>query len=320
MKWSYRSLLQAAALAVAVAVGAAQPLPAAAATGAAMPSLVTPAWLREHLKDGNLKVLSVYLKKNQRPAFEKAHIPGAVFTAFHDDGWRVNRHGVTGVLPAPARVAALIGKLGISDANDVVVVPGGPEKGDFNATSRVYWTLKILGVANAAILNGGDHAWLADSANPVASGASTPKAVTFKTHWRTGMLATLDMVKADLRTHASQLVDARPPAQFDGKAKSGVVLKAGTIPGSLNLPAVALLTKDHEGLLPHEELVAALKKAGVKADQPSIVFCNTGHLASGVWFVLREAFQNPKVVLYDASMSEWTRHPNLPVVAGKSMF
>ena len=88
-----------------------------------------------------------------------------------------------------------------------------------------------------SILDGGDKAWFADAANPTETGmmAATPK--TFVARFRPEYLATRDEVKAALAARDTTLIDARPPAQFEGKAKSSSVRTAGTLPGAVNIPA-----------------------------------------------------------------------------------
>ncbi len=125
------------------------------------------------------------------------------------------------------------------------------------------------------------------------------------------------MVRDNLTSNEYQLVDARPAPQFEGKVLSPVDLKAGTIPGAINLPFSTLFTPDLEGVKDVTALNAALGTAGFVSGRPTITFCNTGHLASADWFVLHEVLNHPNVRLYDGSMSEWTRNASLPVVAGK---
>ena len=50
---------------------------------------------------------------------------------------------------------------------------------------------------------------------------------------------------------------------------------------------------------------------GVKTDAKTITYCNSGHLASGGWFMMHELMGNKNVKLYDGSMHEWTleKHP-----------
>ena len=274
--------------------------------------LVSPAWLRQHLQDQNIVILDVYDGK-QRAAFATGHIPGALFTDFAHDGWRAKVGAAPGMLPAIKAAEKLIGSFGIDNNSRVVLVPGGRENADFNATARIYWTFKALGHDAVSILDGGDKAWFADKTNPVASGATTTQARKFVAHFRREYLATRADVKRAIRTRDALLIDARPPAQFEGKAKSPAVRVAGTLPGAVNLPAEAVLTADGTRLIDKAAFEALLGKAGVKSGGKQISFCNTGHLASGTWFLLHEIEGNRNVSLYAGSMSDWPSDIKLPV-------
>ncbi|OYV34419.1 MAG: hypothetical protein B7Z81_10095 [Acidocella sp. 20-61-6] len=88
----------------------------------------------------------------------------------------------------------------------------------------------------------------------------------------------------------------------------------------MNLPTDALETPDHEGVLDKLASLAALAKAGISLTKPAFTFCNTGHLASGGWFVMHEVLNNQNVALYDGSMADWAQNPAHPVVIGTSAF
>ncbi len=274
--------------------------------------LVNSAWLKQHLNDKNVVILDVY-DGDQRAAFAAGHIPGALFTDFLHDGWRVKIGAVPGMLPPPEAAAKLIGGFGIDNNSHVIVVPGGRERADFNAAARIYWTFKVLGHDNVSILNGGDKAWFADASNPVAKGATTATPKKFVAHLRPEYLATRDDVKRALQTHDAQLVDARPAGQYEGKVKSPAVRVAGTLPGAVDAPAVDFATPDGTRLADAATIDKVLAKAGAKLSSPQISFCNTGHLGSGTWFVLSEIKGNKKARLYDGSMADWTSDPKLPV-------
>ncbi len=291
----------------------------AGAALAASPALVTPVWLRAHLHDPGLVVLEIYDTSAQAPDFAAGHVPGAAFTGFVNDGWRTTVNGVP-AMPSPAAIAKVIGGFGIGPDSQVVLVTGGTARGDFSATTRIFWGLRVEGIANVAILNGGQVAWAASGA-PVALGApKAPRPAAFTPQPAPGLTATLADVRADLTSHTAILVDARPPAKLEGLSLSPVVKAPGTLPGALNLPFTALETADGEGVLPPAQLRAALAKAGVPASGPAITFCNTGLLGSVDWFVLRAVLGNPRVTLFSGSMAEWTADPARPVVAGKSAF
>ncbi len=275
--------------------------------------LVDPAWLRQHLHDSNLVVIDVYDSPSQRAVFESGHIPGALFTAFLKDGWRTEVNGIPEVLPPIKDIEKVIGGFGVDNNSEVVLVPGGRQSADFNATARVYWTFKVLGHDKVSILNGGDKAWIADERDPVASGATKAQPKTFVAHFRRELLATREDVEKVVKTHDAVLVDARPPEQYEGKKKSSVVLTAGTLPGAVNVPAVQIVASDGTRLADTATIDAVLAKAGVKSTGKQISFCNTGHLASGPWFLLHEVKGNKNVSLYDGSMADWTRDSKLPM-------
>ena len=291
-------------------------LTAISAAPASEQPLVNTTWLKQHLNDKNIVVLDVY-DGDQHAAFATGHIKGALFTNFAADGWRVKINGIPGLLPPPADIAKTIGKFGVDNASHVIVVPGGRQKADFNAATRVYWTFKALGHDNVSILEGGDKAWFADAANPVATGPAAAAPKTFVAHFRPDYVVSRDEMKQALKTHSATLVDARPPQQYEGKVKSPVVRVAGTIPGAVNVPAFQVAAADGTRPADMTTIDKVLAKAGIKAQGKQITFCNTGHLASGTWFMLHEIKGNKNARIYDGSMADWTSDPALPVVNGK---
>ncbi|MDH5396071.1 MAG: rhodanese-like domain-containing protein, partial [Gammaproteobacteria bacterium] len=48
------------------------------------------------------------------------------------------------------------------------------------------------------------------------------------------------------------------------------------------------------------------EQMGITTDKNSITYCNSGHLATGSWFVLSEILGNKNVKMYDGSMHQWT--------------
>ncbi len=111
--------------------------------------------------------------------------------------------------------------------------------------------------------------------------------------------------------------NSRPPEQFQGKIKTAAVVRAGTIPGAVNLPAQSLMLANGQGMIPEDQVKLSIEKAGIKPGAAAIVFCNTSYLASADWFALRAVAGHDHVLLYSGSMGEWTRHPELPVVNGQ---
>ena len=109
---------------------------------------VSVAELQEFLKDEknkNLRLLDVRSKKD----YDQAHIPGAVHVelsawkslALKDDG-----KGLTD----KAAWETEMRKLGINNLTEIIVYAENP-----TSATRIWWTLKYLGVERAGILDGG---------------------------------------------------------------------------------------------------------------------------------------------------------------------
>ena len=96
-----------------------------------------------------------------KATFLRGHIPGAVWSNYLKDGWRIkDKNGTVGQMPPVEKLEKLIGGLGIGNSDHVVVVPVGGKALDVGTATRVYWTFKILGHDKVSILNGGMKAYL----------------------------------------------------------------------------------------------------------------------------------------------------------------
>jgi len=45
---------------------------------------------------------------------------------------------------------------------------------------------------------------------------------------------------------------------------------------------------------------------GIDGKAAAIIYCNSGHLSSGPWFMMSELLGNSRVKLYDSSLHQWT--------------
>jgi thiosulfate/3-mercaptopyruvate sulfurtransferase len=282
-------------------------MPASAETPSSEGPLVSPAWLAEDA--GEVLVLDI------RPAdaFTAAHIAGAVHSDYAADGWRVTAGTAGGLLPDPARLAALFGRLGIEPTRPVVVVSAGQTPSDFSAAARVYWTLKVSGHRRVSILDGGFAAWTG-AGLPTVAGPSQPRAAA---PYPLRLDASIRAIAADVERAVSEkgraLVDGRSRAQFEGAEKSPQVARPGRLPGAVHVDHAQAFEAGTGRLRAPAQLEALFAPV---PDGPAVSYCNTGHLASTNWFVLSEVLKRPGVTLYDGSMSEWAGDPAHPVEAG----
>lgn len=271
--------------------------------------------LAARLGDARLRILDVRLAADGgRAAHEAGHIPGALFSDYAADGWRAKVGGAPGLLPSSDHLAGLIGGLGITPRDHVVLVPAGTSANDLAASARVYWTLKTVGHDSVSILDGGFAGWRSSPGRAVETGwqppvPAGPYPVSLRQTWR----ATADDCEENLKRNEAAFVDARSASYFEGREKASEALRAGRIPGAASRDYSALFDPARHGLRPMAELeplMAAIPSGAI------ISYCNTGHTAALNWFVLSEIFGRTDVRLYDGSMTDWTQDPTRPVEIG----
>jgi thiosulfate/3-mercaptopyruvate sulfurtransferase len=280
--------------------------------------LVSTDWLTEHRDGGNLVVLDIRnaIDGGNRETFEQGHIPGAVYSSYTDAGWRQKEGDVPGKLPPVEDLERLIGSLGIANDTDVVIVPAGVGATDFGSAARVYWTFRVLGHDDVAILNGGHRAWV-EAGNDVETGWNAPASAEFEADFRPELIADTDEVQ-QARDAGVQLVDNRPAAQYAGEEKHPAARAAGTIPDSVNLQQGQLVQDGTAFVVDREKLQALMDQAGVSGDGQTITFCNTGHWAATGWFTLSELAGMDNVAMYDGSMTERSQDENRPLQTASS--
>ncbi|SDL42758.1 thiosulfate/3-mercaptopyruvate sulfurtransferase [Franzmannia pantelleriensis] len=278
--------------------------------------LVDADWLDRHLDEDNLVVLDVRSDIDGgggRDAFEAAQIPGSLHTRYGEDGWRESRNDVAGLMPAVDELEQLIGGLGISNEHNVVIVPAGTGPTDFGTAARIYWSFKILGHDQVAILDGGFAGWQQQGFEVTSGPTPSVEPAPFQAELREALIATTEQVE-EARQRQAQLVDARPSDYFTGETTSPAVREAGTIPGARSLPHRSHLN-DRNGAfyLDTAGLDARINAAELSRDERTIAFCNTGHWAATDWFVLSEIAGFDDVAMYDGSMAAWTVSESRPV-------
>lgn len=272
--------------------------------------MVSPAWLAEHLAAPDVKVVdaSWYLPAEQRdPAaeFEAAHIEGAVF--FDIDGVRDADNPLPHMLPSAQQFGEEMARLDISNSDAIVVYDGA---GLFSAP-RAWWTLRIFGHDNVAVLAGGLPAWRAANL-PTAAGPTAPGAGSFNAEFRLELVRNLDQMLANLDQPAEQVVDARGRGRFDGsepEIRPGV--RSGHIPGSRNLPYPDLIDAADHCLLPPNRLAAAFAEHGVDITRPIVTTCGSGISASLLALALFVCGHTGAAV-YDGSWTEWGGRDDTP--------
>ena len=218
------------------------------------------------------------------------------------------------MLPPVEKLEAMLGALGIQRSDTLVITMTGFGAGEMATAARVYWTLKLLGHEQVAILNGGLSAFAGDKARATQLTAVPFQrpASSYKAEPNLSLLADADSTLAGVNK-GEQMIDARSTAEYLGIHVSGEKERAGTLPKARNLPFDWLTENGSAMLLPTERLGTLMQAIGVDASAPQVHFCHSGNRAALSWFVSYALLGNQQARLYDGSMLEWGIRPELPM-------
>jgi thiosulfate/3-mercaptopyruvate sulfurtransferase len=276
-----------------------------------MDTLVSAAWLEEHLDDPDLVVLDAtvliepdgsggFLSVNGRANFDSGHIPTAGFADLMGD-LADGDSPMDFAMPSPEQFAAAMEALGVSDDSRVVLY-------DANGSvwaARVWWMLRWIGFDRAALLDGGLNAWTAGE-RPLSTEPASRPVGQLTVKLRPELIADRDEVLASIEDDSVNLIDALPPAHYRGEM--AMYERPGHIPGAVNVPVFSALneTGSYRSL---DELASIFEG---DRDGRAITYCGGGIAASSNAFVMtRLGFTD--VALYAASLQEWTADPDLPM-------
>ncbi len=273
----------------------------------AAPPLVDAQWLVANRQQPNLLILDLQPAK----IYNQYHVPGAVNSNYAD--WRKsNAKGSPKMIPSVVHLEKLIGGLGIGNQSHVVLVVTGRGAGEMAAATRVYWTFKALGHDKVSILDGGLVAYANKKGNPMEKKVNRPQKQTYKARPNPEYLVTAAAVKESLGKDVA-IIDSRSVAEYLGIIGGGGKRRAGTIPGSVNLPFDWLTINGSASFHSTENLRRIYRAIGVPLEGDQISFCNTGHRTSLAWFVSHELLGNKKARMYDGSTAEWAANRALPI-------
>jgi len=247
------------------------------------------------------------------------HISGALLASYRHvrrarliDGKRVTR-----MLPEQKDFEYFMQLVGLNKDSTVVIVSKGESNSDMTMATRLYWQLKYYGQEKLAILDGGMAGWLMDGREVSTDGKRPPQGNWKITAERTELLASSDEVATAVKTGAVQLVDTRSLAQYLGTYKKSYVYAKGHIPGAKPFPNEMLTQPVAPATFtPAKTLGTLAAELKIDTSKDIITYCNSGHLASGSWFIFSELLGNKNVKLYDGSMHQWTLEKR-PVTALK---
>jgi thiosulfate/3-mercaptopyruvate sulfurtransferase len=276
-------------------------------------TLVSTAWLGAHLEDPDLRILdaSWYLPQMARDAraeYAAAHIPGARF--FDIDEMSDHRSALPHMAPPPEKFISRMRTMGVGDGHQVVVYDG---MGIFSA-ARVWWTFRLMGKTDVAVLDGGLPKWRAEG-RPLEDMPPVLRDRHMTVQRQAGLVKDVTQVAQASKLGDHEILDARSPGRFRGdEPEPRPGLRCGHIPGARNVPFQTLLNPDGTMKDP-AALRAVFDAAGVDLARPVITSCGSGVTAAIINLAL-ERIGHRDHALYDGSWAEWGMYDDLKIAKG----
>lgn len=276
-------------------------------------TLVSTDWLAAHMGDPDLRILDASWHmpatgRDARAEYRDEHIPGARF--FDIDEISDQRSALPHMAPPPEKFVSRMRALGVGDGHQVVVYD---TKGVWSAP-RVWWTFRLMGKMDVAVLDGGLPKWKAEG-REIEDLPPMVRDRHITVQRQAHLVKDVSQVASASKLGDWQIVDARSAERFRGEVEEPRPgLRAGHIPGSLSLPFANLQNADGTMKDP-DALRAALVEAGVDLNRPVITSCGSGVTAAVISLAL-EIVGHRNHALYDGSWSEWGMYPDLKVEKG----
>ncbi|RJE80395.1 3-mercaptopyruvate sulfurtransferase [Paracoccus sp. JM45] len=276
-------------------------------------TLVSTDWLAAHLNDPDLRIIDASWHmpdsgRDARAEYDAAHIPAARF--FDIDAISDKRSTLPHMAPPVEMFISRMRAMGIGDGHQMVIY----DNSDVHSAFRVWWTMRLMGKTDVAVLDGGFAKWRAEG-RPVEDMPLILRDRHITVQRQAGLVRDVTQVASASKLGDHQIIDARSAERFRGdQPEPRAGMRAGHIPGSRNLPWPQMFNADGT-MLDTDALRALFDAAGVDLTQPAITTCGSGVTAAILSLAL-ERLGHRNHALYDGSWTEWGSFADLNIATG----
>ncbi len=223
--------------------------------------------------------------------WQKGHIPGARSFSW-ENYTRIDEKGIPYRIMPPEKLAAALGKMGISNTTPIVVY-GDADK-SWGGEGWLCWVLSWLGHNGPVrLLDGGIQAWR-EKKYSVISGKEikSKQGVLYEYH----LNDTINIPLQEIINNPSayQLVDTRSTFEW----------LTGRLPGAVHIKWKNFFTGKNRRPLSPSETKALLEKKGIDPQKPVVYYCTGGVRSAYVWLV-HELAGLPAAINYEGGTAEW---------------
>lgn len=267
---------------------------------AQQPVIISPQWLNENIKNPDLVI--IFTGFVVKADYDREHIEGSRFLW---PEWLAFNTPEANMVSADEKSATkTLQDLGINKNSMIVICHKGA---DVTIAARMFLSLEHYGLkGKVSFLNGGIDAWK-KAGFPVTNKPANFKKGNYVAS-DNGLLVIKEYVQNALQTKSSELIDARMKQWYDGAPTGNP--RDGHITGAKNIPYPDMIDSTNT-LKSIEELEKNFSSVVPDKQKELVVYCFIGQTASVDYLIGRSL--GYKMKLYDGSMQEWSRIPELPM-------
>jgi thiosulfate/3-mercaptopyruvate sulfurtransferase len=262
--------------------------------------VVDSAWLEANLSNPRLVIMDMRKVED----YKAGHVPGAVNVI--GASVYVKKGEINNEVPMMDDLSDVLSAAGVKADSLIVVVETDGSR--FSWATRAAWTFKYAGLENVSLLDGGYAAWTK------AGKATQTEVVTKKGSYVAKAVPAVFSDKAYLlAAKNAQIVDSRTYDSYFGVTRQAFVAQAGHYAGAWPLPYTWITNADGT-MKPAAELAALATRLGLDPRLETIVYCDSGVLATSWWWVFSEVLGWWNVKSFDGSSQVLAADPGVKYV------